>query len=330
MSRHRKRGLWGLIVPIILLVGMSLWHWVSTPNFDDIYQKALHGDSRSQFELAKMHIWGKGVKKDPIQAHKWFMKAAEQGHAEAQEAVGESYREGWGGEKDITKAIVWYEKAAKQGDTYAQDDLFDIYLKRKDYSKAAYWVTKAAKSGNPGAQSNLGYLYYYGYGVPQDYQQSFYWTKKAADSGLGQAKANLAEIYARGLWVKKDPQKALELYKDAVGHKHISAAVNVGYIYAHGLGVAKDQELANYWYSRFLTEATADDLYKTGNSFITGQFTEISKPDAYLWMQYAARQGSKEAAIKLEKLQQELNAAEKSKMDQQMAAIKTGLSLPER
>lgn len=314
---------------IVLILGSCLYLAITGiwsqyfPSFENVYQKASQGDAEAQFRLGTMYHWGKGTPKNPQEAHRWFLKAAKQGNAQAQETVGQSLELGWTGIKDLKQAIFWYEKAAAQGDTYAQDDLASIYLEKKDYPKAAYWLTKAAKAGNSVARSDLGYLYYYGYGVPQDYQLSFYWTKKSADAGVGIAKANLAEMYARGLWVEKDPQKALELYQDAVSHMHIRAAVNVGYIYANGIGVPKNEAKGNYWYSRFLTEATTEELYDIADSFITGQVTEIDKKEAYFWMHYAALQGGAKAVEQLQKLEKELNAPEKSEVKQRIAAMKS-------
>ena len=45
----------------------------------------------------------------------WYMKAAQQGHPEAQNLLGESYRDGWNVEKNRKIANSWFKKAAAQG-----------------------------------------------------------------------------------------------------------------------------------------------------------------------------------------------------------------------
>ncbi len=53
----------------------------------------------------------------------WYRKAAEQGHAAAQNNLGECYAEGVGVEKDPAQAVVWYRKAAEQGFEPAKEAL---------------------------------------------------------------------------------------------------------------------------------------------------------------------------------------------------------------
>ena len=58
-------------------------------------------------------IYGALDKIEP-EAFKWFGKAAEQGHAEAQYNLGVCYRAGQGIERDFEHAANWFRKAAEQ------------------------------------------------------------------------------------------------------------------------------------------------------------------------------------------------------------------------
>ncbi|MDP8275986.1 MAG: tetratricopeptide repeat protein [Candidatus Euphemobacter frigidus] len=51
---------------------------------------------------------------------KWYRKAAEQGHASAQFALGMMYHKGQGVELDDREAIKWLHKAAEQGQSEAK------------------------------------------------------------------------------------------------------------------------------------------------------------------------------------------------------------------
>lgn len=51
---------------------------------------------------------------------RWYRKAAEQGHAEAQYILGDFYYNGVGVTPDTIQAVEWYRKAAEQGHTSAQ------------------------------------------------------------------------------------------------------------------------------------------------------------------------------------------------------------------
>ena len=56
----------------------------------------------------------------------WYQKAADQGYADAEYALGSFYENGLGIEKDYGKARAWYQKAADQRNTDAQAGLSRI------------------------------------------------------------------------------------------------------------------------------------------------------------------------------------------------------------
>jgi TPR repeat protein len=63
---------------------------------------------------------GKGVPANFEEAAKWYRKAAEQGEADAQFALGRCYEEGKGVLADYEEAMKWYRKAADQGHADAE------------------------------------------------------------------------------------------------------------------------------------------------------------------------------------------------------------------
>ena len=70
-----------------------------------------------------MYHKGEGLEKDNQEAMKWFLKAAEHGHARAQNAIGRMYNFGEGVKQDYQEAMKWYLKAAEQGDAHAQHNI---------------------------------------------------------------------------------------------------------------------------------------------------------------------------------------------------------------
>ena len=109
------------------------------------------------------------------QAVKQYMKAAEQGDANAQYNLGRCYADGEGVEKDQKKAVYWYTKAAEQELARAQNNLAICYENgegvERDMKKAVYWYTKAAEQGHARAQKILGNIrlwYDMGEGVEKD------------------------------------------------------------------------------------------------------------------------------------------------------------------
>lgn len=123
---------------------------------------------------------------------------AEQGNAEAQDALGGCYYLGEGVAKDLKQAMYWWRKAAEQGFAVAQYNLGVYYDNgegvAQDYQQAVYWFRKAAEQGDEYAQSWLGGRYYSGEGVAKDLKQAAYWYRKAAEQGNYFAKVFSEEI----------------------------------------------------------------------------------------------------------------------------------------
>ncbi len=87
---------------------------------------------------------------------KWYRKAAEQGHAEAQQNLGVMYANGQGVAEDYGEAMKWYLKAAEQGDAHAQSILGFMYSEgqgvSQDYVRAYMWLSLAAKRDHEDAK----------------------------------------------------------------------------------------------------------------------------------------------------------------------------------
>lgn len=69
---------------------------------------------------------GRGVTMDKKKAFEYFLRAAEGGHAGAQDYLGHMYRYGQGVGKDLQKARYWLQKAADQGNEFARNALNDM------------------------------------------------------------------------------------------------------------------------------------------------------------------------------------------------------------
>lgn len=69
------------------------------------------GDAMAQFNLAKIYLYGWGVKKNEAEAAKWFRKAAEQGDLKAGKMLAYQYERGIGVEKNPAEAEKWRHMA---------------------------------------------------------------------------------------------------------------------------------------------------------------------------------------------------------------------------
>ncbi|HHF6601734.1 TPA: tetratricopeptide repeat protein [Haemophilus influenzae] len=76
---------------------------------------AAQGHAKAQNSLGNMYNDGKGVKQDYAEAIKWYQKAAEQDYAKAQFNLGTMYHNGEGVKRDLSKAKEWFRKACDKG-----------------------------------------------------------------------------------------------------------------------------------------------------------------------------------------------------------------------
>jgi TPR repeat protein len=93
------------------------------------------------------------VPQDKSEASRWYIKAAEQGHPEAQYYMGYRYEHGKGVTQNYPDAVRWYTKAAEQGNVSALNGLGSLYLAGHGVPQSqidAYkWFNLAAASGKP-------------------------------------------------------------------------------------------------------------------------------------------------------------------------------------
>lgn len=156
------------------------------------------GHAIAQNRLGYCYNMGHGVDKNLVEAVKWYEKAADQGYANAQYNLGLCYNLGDGVDKDPVEAVKWYRKAADQGHARAQCNLGVCYSRgegeARDKIEAVKWYRKAAEQGHSNAQYDLGNCYRYGWGVAVDLAEAKKWYQKAADQGDAAAKIRLSRL----------------------------------------------------------------------------------------------------------------------------------------
>jgi TPR repeat protein len=160
---------------------------------------ANQGHIDAQCALGIIYRKGHVVSQDHKEAVRWTRKAAEQGRADAQFSLGSMYDEGQGVAKDRISAARWYRKAADQECVDAQAQLGIMFLfgrgVAQDHKQAARWTRKAADQGDLDAQVNLGVFYRDGNGVAVNHKAAVQWTRKAADQGHTVAQFHLSCMY---------------------------------------------------------------------------------------------------------------------------------------
>lgn len=125
------------------------------------------GDAEAQFALG-LALAGTGDKTDCAQGAQWFLRAAEQNHAQAQYNLGLMYLKGHGVPRDKACSRLWMSKAANLGDASAQyefgmrehrlsmDESSEIAMELK--IEAYKWLLLAAAQGYGDSQIGCDFV----------------------------------------------------------------------------------------------------------------------------------------------------------------------------
>lgn len=153
---------------------------------------------------------------------------------------GHAYERGLGQQQSFMLAAHWYRKAAEQGHAPAQNNLAILYETGRgvvqDHAQAALWYLRAASQGWPRPQTNLGSLYEAGRGVAKDPAQAALWYRRAARQGYAQAQYRLGRLLHRG--PSPDYRLALRWYRAAAHQGHAEAQLALREMTVRGQGVS--------------------------------------------------------------------------------------------
>ena len=152
-------------------------------DLSELTRKAEQGDAEAQYNLAMVYDVGVGVTKSYAESGKWYLKAANQGLAEAQFQLGVRYFE--------------FSKSGKD-----------------NFVTAFAWFFKAANQGIAEAQYNVGVMYQLGRGVPQNKLEAYKWFNIAGAQGYAKA------IFAREtVGAELRPEQLIEADRRAAAFK---------------------------------------------------------------------------------------------------------------
>jgi TPR repeat protein len=103
------------------------------------------GHAGAMNDLAGVFEYGLGLPKNLATAVDWYQRAGELGHGEAMSHLGQLSENGLGMPQDFAKARQWYEKAATLGNAGSMNSLGDLLRKQGGLPLAAQWYVKAAR-----------------------------------------------------------------------------------------------------------------------------------------------------------------------------------------
>src|SRR4029453_7709861 len=152
------------------------------------------------------------LKRDDVEAARWFLLAANQGHQNAYVQLGHRYHRGLG-------------------------------LQQSD-DAAAYWFYQGATHGDRLGMIALGSLYAAGRGVPQAWKVPVSWGRKAKHHRF------IGDAYACGVGVARNNERAVREYQLGADDGDMSSAIQLGHMHAGRCAAPSDDDLAYKWYDK--------------------------------------------------------------------------------
>jgi TPR repeat protein len=233
------------------------------------------------------HLFSAGV--DHL-ASASYLRAAQQGVAEAQYLMGQQCAAEKGNGPNIQQAVEWWGKAAEQGHVQAQSALGCALIAgqgvAKDFQLAKSWFQKAADQGDAKAQWNLGSLYASGCpGLKRDLLKAFSWCQSSADLGFLPAQATLGFLFAR----LKNMEMAATWWFKAAERGDPEAQYNLALLYSKGQGVKQDLELAFHWFAEAAGQGVVSAQSRLGLLYAKGEGVAHDPIEAHKWFDLASR-----------------------------------------
>jgi TPR repeat protein len=259
------------------------------------------GNVDAEYMLGHMYDQGLGVARDAVETKSWYEKAAEQGLAHAQCALGMMPLRSPGGEeqssqklsestKDDTRpfnvsedititTIVKYGRTDGAGNNqelvYSQAQTNVLYNMRQDGAKPRNVLKSIESDAERGRES-------------VDYGVALRWLYKAAAQGDACGQYGIGRFYYGGYGVAKDYGSAVYWFRKAADKGDADAQASLGVLYYNGEGLMQDYEsAAKLWrVAAGAGEATAP--LALGMMYSNGEGVRRDYLVAYIWFSLAA------------------------------------------
>jgi len=277
------------------------------PN-NDLLLQAQSGDANAQYTLGNAYHFGAGVSKQLPVAMRWYLKAAAQGHRDAQVNLGLMYLQelpqaGMAG--NPTQARYWFRRAAESGDGQAMFYLANCHLLGNgapvDLYEVERWYRAAAEQGLVTAQYHLGLLLLAGQGRTPDPTQGMHWLTRAADQGMAAAQYELARQLRGGPGVESDPLMMLHYLHEAADQDHVQAMYALALQLERGDGLDRAYpEQAAQWYRKLAQDHDhGPAAHNLGILYVEGRGVEQNADAALDMFQLAVALNCNEAMYSL-------------------------------
>lgn len=251
--------------------------------FNDLYSRAILGDSKAQFHVGQMFEYGLGVMKNEQMAITFYGKAADQQNIPAQYSMAVLYLKRTDDPESYSKGADWLRDAAFKGNAYAQYVMAHLLRDKKggqqlvtpDREQALSMLYLSAGSGFGPAEYELAELLTHDKDADlnvvmrnkrRHLVRSLY--EGAAAQGVTQALVPFAFFNAMDSHPKAQ-KEAFEIAKVQADADKPGAALLLGLLYDRGIGVKADLDEAVKWYKKAANNRVSQ--------FIIGTYTYQGK-----------------------------------------------------
>lgn len=234
-----------------------------------------------------------------------LLARADAGDPDAQYAVANAYHLGLGGiEQNLPTAMRWYLKAATQGHIDAQVNLGVIFIEdlaraggSRNPEQARRWFRRAADQGDPQAMFFIARMLLDS-GEGADLQHAVAWFERAGDTGFAPAYNELGLIYSLGKLVPADPVRAAVAFERGARLGDAGAQFNLAGSYLTGSGIERDREQAAYWYRAAADQGRADAQFNLA-LLLQASSDQRKRAEGLRWMAKAADLGVPQAQYEI-------------------------------
>jgi len=164
------------------------------------------GRPADQRSMGILRSYGEGfLAKDASKARAWYLKAANQGDAEARLLLAQAFLQGGGVPADPAAALHWAQLAAEQGEPYAMLLTGDLLAERDPRASSAYYTRalstarQKALGGDPDAAFLCGQILRAGKPLPLNAVESLAWLLFAEQLGLPPSRLMAVRLATQGL-----------------------------------------------------------------------------------------------------------------------------------
>lgn len=250
-------------------------------------EKAEKNDTAAMIDLGSLYLLGNmtlSILPNATESRKWWLKAAEAGHAASQYQIARMMEKGYGGPKETEQAKQWYAKArqslgalVQNAEKAASEDLYWLAIMERDGlgaeaapAQALAHMRQAADKGHVHAAYRVARMYEQGTGCEASPEQALAWYRKGAELGSIDSMMMLAANYKAGRGVPQDLTLSVKYLQQAAARNHPAAIYLLGKAYLSGEGIEKDpakalactEQLASFGYGPALLDAA--DMYMRG------------------------------------------------------------------